>query len=42
MTNGGWSPRKQTMIGFVLVSSDVKISDPGSILSAMAVALMVT
>ncbi len=27
MTNGGWSPRKQTMIGFVLVSTDVAVGD---------------
>lgn len=27
MTNGIWSPRAQTMIGYVLVSTDVKIGD---------------
>lgn len=27
MTNGGWSPRAQTMIGFVLVRADLAIGD---------------
>ena len=27
MTNGGWSPRMETMIGFGLVSTDVVVGD---------------
>ena len=27
MTNGSWSPRRQTVIGFVLVSNDVELGD---------------
>ncbi|MEP4039414.1 glycine cleavage T C-terminal barrel domain-containing protein [Pseudophaeobacter sp.] len=27
MTNGGWSPRLQTVIGFILVSNDVELGD---------------